>query len=145
MSCVKSKTKEKRGNKRVSGIFSFDVGSRISGLGYYCKCGASRVTVATQQLLIQLCLLLHHLLIRNQLVARQPDGHTFPRGSVFIPLMTLCIGLGLVITTAGQADMEVSPPRRNLLMALEVQRDIWNCSPAEGGSEGEHAVRGGQG
>lgn len=32
-------------------------------------------------------------------------------------------------------------PKRNLLMALEVQQDIWNCSPTEGVSEGGYTVR----
>lgn len=51
------------------------------------------------------------------------------------------VGLVFLTTTSGQAYLKMSlaqfRPRRNPLMALEKQQDVWNCSPTEGGSEGE--------
>lgn len=65
---------------------------------------------------------------------------------MFLSLLTLCVGLS--VTTGGQANPRMSLakflPERNLLMALEVQQDIWNCSPTEGVSERGYTICEGQ-
>lgn len=63
-----------------------------------------------------------------------------------VSFITLCVGLS--VTTGGQANPRMSLakflPERNLLMALEVEEDIWNCSPTEDVSERGYTICEGQ-
>lgn len=129
-------SKRKKWRKRKSSCcLACSVGSRASGLGCYPMCDSrlsARVNTA--------------LLSATSLMDKESAGgqitwcSSFPRGSVVLSLLTLHVGLVLSVTTCGQANLRMWPaklmPKRNLLMALEVQQDIWNCSPPEGVSEG---------
>lgn len=65
-----------------------------------------------------------------------------------LSLLRFCVGFVLSVTTGGQANLRMSlakfMPKRNLVMALEVQQDIWNCSPTEGVSESGYTICEGQ-